>query len=77
MKPDETDKVEPVTPKAGEDRPHVLEGQVVQPARKTERIATEMVNRQHPEKPAVIEHPEAEAQLTSATTLQDQKPSLE
>jgi hypothetical protein len=47
-----------------------------QPPRQTELIATEVKNKDHPEKPAVIEHPETEAQLTSKRTMQDQKPAL-
>ena len=54
-----------------------MSSQKTQPPRQTELIATEMKNKDHPEKPAVIEHPDTEAQLTSKRTMQDQKPALE
>jgi hypothetical protein len=48
----------------------------VQPPRQTKLIVTEMPNKDHPEKPAVIENPESNVQMTAKDDLVDQKPTL-
>jgi hypothetical protein len=49
---------------------------VVQPPRKTELIVTEILNKEHPEKPAVIETTEGEVQMMAKDGFADQKIAL-
>ncbi len=50
---------------------------VVQPPRKTNLIVTEMRNKEHPDKPAVIESAASEVQMTAKDGLNDQKIGLD
>ncbi len=48
-----------------------------QPPRQTEAITTEVRNKEKdPNKPAIIEHPDSEVQMTSKRTMEDQHPAL-
>ena len=50
--------------------------QHVQPARRTGLIVTEILNKEHPEKPAVVENPASGVQMMAKDGFDDQKMCL-